>query len=188
VRRRFKRIIIDELVNIIYLDDLDRGIVLNMRKQNILDYINNNETNSQEIYYWLLNNQDNSTSIYLLGYFNYHGIETNMNKQKSIELYQISAKLENTVAQLELATMYLDEKDEKKYGKVFELFKKLAERENPYALYMLGYCYDYGIGIKVNKKESKELYKKATKLGYSDALLTSEINKLYNLADIFDYT
>ena len=54
-----------------------------------LNYINNHVKISQEIIYnWLLNNQNNSNYIYLLGYFNYHGIGTDLNKQKAIQLYQ----------------------------------------------------------------------------------------------------
>src|SRR5205823_4604863 len=99
-----------------------------LRKQHIIDYINNQEIVLQEIYNWLLNNQNNSNAIYLLGYFNYYGIEANINKQKTVELYQKAAELENSVAQFELAYMYIYEKEEidKNYDKAFELSKKLA--------------------------------------------------------------
>jgi TPR repeat protein len=53
----------------------------------------------QQIYTWLSNNQTNSNSICLLRYFNYHGIEINLNEQRAIELYQKAAELENKVAQ-----------------------------------------------------------------------------------------
>ena len=59
-----------------------------IRKYDVFNYINNHKILSQEIYHWLLNNQNNSNSIYLLGYFNYHGIGTDLNKQKAIQLYQ----------------------------------------------------------------------------------------------------
>ncbi|RGB29650.1 hypothetical protein C1646_672286 [Rhizophagus diaphanus] len=171
--------IIEELINI-YLNDLNKGIKTNIRKKNFLDYINNNEINLQEMYYWLLNNQNNSYSIYLLGYFNYHGIETNINKEKTFELYQKAAKLENIVAQLDLAAIYIDERDKKNYEKAYELFKKLTEMENPNAINMLGYCYDYGFGIDVNKQKAVELYQKAADLGNSDALINLEIYEIFS--------
>ncbi|EXX56613.1 uncharacterized protein OCT59_023531 [Rhizophagus irregularis] len=171
--------IIEELINI-YLNDLNKGIKTKTRKKNFLNYINNNEINLQEIYYWLLNNQNNPNSIYLLGYFNYHGIVTNINKEKTFELYQKAAKLENIAAQLDLAAIYMDEKDKKDYEKAYELFKKLTEKENPNAINMLGYCYDYGFGIDVNKQKAVELYQKAADLGNSDALINLEVYEIFN--------
>src|ERR1051325_8524677 len=75
--------VIDELVNITF-----KMINKGKEKQHILDYINNQEIVLQDIYNWLLKNQNNSNSIYLLGYFNYHGIETHVDKQKTLKLYQ----------------------------------------------------------------------------------------------------
>ena len=59
-----------------------------MIKKQVLNYICNYKIILQEIYNWLLNNQNNSNSIYLLGFFNFHGIVTDINKQKAFELYQ----------------------------------------------------------------------------------------------------
>lgn len=77
-------LIVDELVNLIFKEmneEKDYKII----KKHVYNYINNHETNSQEIHDWLLNNQNGSNnSIYLLGYFNCHGIETNINKQKAL--------------------------------------------------------------------------------------------------------
>src|SRR5262249_30189716 len=67
-------IVIDELVNL-YFEEVNKGIEQRLRMQHILDYINNLKINLQELYNWLLVNQNDSNSIYLLGYFNYHGIE-----------------------------------------------------------------------------------------------------------------
>src|SRR6266542_4946155 len=55
-------IVIDELINLIF-KDLNKGIEENVRKQRILDNINNYKIKLQEIYNWLLNNQINSNSI-----------------------------------------------------------------------------------------------------------------------------
>src|SRR5947208_314471 len=80
-------IVVDELNNL-YFKMANEGKEEHVRKQHILDYINNHKINLQEIYSWLLNNQNNSNqnnsnSNWLLGYFNYHGIETNINMQKA---------------------------------------------------------------------------------------------------------
>src|SRR5204862_6867037 len=103
-------IVIDELVRL-YFNEANKGNDDNARKQFVDDYFNNYKMNSQEIYNWLLNNQTSSNSIYLLGYFNYHGIGTNINKQNAFELYQKAAELENILAQFELTNMYIDGED-----------------------------------------------------------------------------
>src|SRR5581483_3245657 len=71
-------IIIDELVNLNFID-INIGKEKDIRKQNIFDYINDHKIMLQEIYIWLSKNQTSSNSIYLLGYFNYYGIGTEVN-------------------------------------------------------------------------------------------------------------
>ncbi|CAB4441033.1 unnamed protein product [Rhizophagus irregularis] len=131
----------------------------------ILNYFNNQEIKLQEIYNWLLNNNNNnqndSNSIYLLGYFNYHGIITCTNKHKAYELYQKAVELENVVAQLVLASIYIEGKGIKKnYNKAFELSKKLAKVGNPNGINRLGYCYSMGIGTEINMKKAFNYIKK----------------------------
>ena len=46
----------------------------------------------------------------MLGYFNYHGIETNIDIQKVFELYQKAVTLEKNLAQYNLANIYIDGK------------------------------------------------------------------------------
>ncbi|EXX50443.1 kinase-like domain-containing protein, partial [Rhizophagus irregularis DAOM 181602=DAOM 197198] len=171
-------IIIDELVNL-YFKELNEGKEESVRKQHIFDYINNHKLNLQEIYNWLLNNQNDSNSVYLLGYFNYHGIKININKQKAYELYQKAAKLENSVAQVDLTYMYVNGKGvDKNYNKAFELSKKLAEREHSNGINMLGYCYDLGIGTDIDMQKAFELYQKSANLG--------NIKAQYNLALMYE--
>src|SRR6266496_2659703 len=152
-------IVVDDLINHIF-KEVNEGREA-MRKKQFFDYINNHKISSREIYIWLLNNQTNSNSIYLLGYFNYRGIEINVNKQKGIELYQKAAvELENSVAQFDLAYICIRGKDvEKNYNLAFELANKLAEKEYLPGINMLGYCYDYGVGTDVNQEKAFELSK-----------------------------
>src|SRR5579862_4977438 len=161
--------VIDELVNLNF-KELNEGKEENARKQHILDCINNYEINLQEIYNWILSNQSNSNSIYLLGFFNFHGIETCSNRRRAFELFQKAANLGNNVAQLDLAYMCIYKKGfTENLNIAFELLKNLAEKGFPSAMNMLGYCYEYGVGTDVNKQKAFELYQKAANLGNSDA-------------------
>ncbi|GBC06908.1 hypothetical protein RclHR1_07130007 [Rhizophagus clarus] len=170
-------IVIDELVNFSF-KEVNEGKEENTRKRHILDYIKNFKINLQEIYNWLLNNQDNSNSIYLLGYFNYHGIMTNVNRQKAIELYQKAAELDNSVAQYNLAYLYEDgDVDVKNYNKAFELSEKLAKKEYLSGINLLGYYYYNGIGTDVDVQKAFELFQKAADLGNARAQC--------NLADMY---
>jgi TPR repeat protein len=158
-------IVINELVNT-YLKEVNIGKEEIFIKNHIIKCINNLEISLQEIYNWLLNNQNNSNSIYLLGYFNYHGIGINSNMQKALELYQKAAKLENNAAQFDLANMCIDgEGGDKNFEKAFELSNKLAKKGYSCGINLLGFCYDNGIGTNVNMEEAFSLYKKATDLG-----------------------
>ncbi|GBB94540.1 hypothetical protein RclHR1_23780001 [Rhizophagus clarus] len=135
-------------------------------KQNILNYLDNNNVTSQEIYNWILNDQNNSNSIVLLGDFNYLGIGINADKRKAFELYQKAANLGNAFGLISLGYCY-------QYGigtsinksKVFESYQKAANLGNLYGINSLGSCYEDGIGTKVDTKKAFELYKKAAKLG-----------------------
>ena len=117
-------IMIDELSHFI-LKKINEGKEEKLIKQHVLNYIDSHKIILQEIYNWLLNNQNHLNSIYLLGYFNYHGIETNINKQNAYNLYQKAAELGNDVAQFNLANMFIDGKGvDQNYDKAFELSNK----------------------------------------------------------------
>src|SRR6266542_71582 len=80
---------VDEITKFIFeiTNNLNEVNEKSLRKQYMLDYFNNHNINSKEIYNWLLNNQNNNlNSIFLLGYFNYYGIVTNENHDKAFNL------------------------------------------------------------------------------------------------------
>jgi TPR repeat protein len=158
-------ILVDKLVNL-YFEETNKGKEGRVRKKFVLDFFNDYKINLQEIYYWLLNNQTCTNSIYLLGYFNYHGIGIDINMQNAFKLYQKAAKLEHIVVQYELANMYIDgEGTNKDYEKAFELTKKLAEGKYTCGINLLGYCYEYNVGTDINEQKAFELYQKAADLG-----------------------
>ncbi|GBC07854.1 hypothetical protein RclHR1_07730007 [Rhizophagus clarus] len=162
-------IVIDELVNLIF-SELNKGEDAKIIKQRVFDYINDHMIALQQIYIWLLNNQNNSNSICMLGYFKYHGIETDINKQKAIELYRKASGLENYVAQLILINEHIYGKGFKKnYYLTFELSKKLAE-EHACGMNILGHCYESGIGTNIDEEKAFEFYQKAADLGNFNAL------------------
>ncbi|GBB88835.1 hypothetical protein RclHR1_15440006 [Rhizophagus clarus] len=170
-------IVIDELID---LYSKLEGKEESIKRKRIFVYINDHKISLQEIYNWLLNNPNDSNSVYLLGYFNYYGIETDINKYKAFLFYQKAAEMENNVALYKLSKMYMDGKVvEKNYKKVFELSKKLAEKGYLPGLNKLGYCYDCGIGTEVDKQKAFELYQEAANLG--------NIVAQYNIALMYEY-
>ncbi|GBC06369.1 hypothetical protein RclHR1_00680013 [Rhizophagus clarus] len=148
-------------------------------KQHVLDYINNHKLDLHEFYNWFLNNQNNSNSIYLFGYFNYHGINVIINKQKAYKLFEKVTKLENYAAQFDLAFMCIDgEGCDQNYNKAFEISKKLAKKGYSCGINLLAYCYKNGIGPYVNMQKAFELFQKAANLNNSLAQ--------YNLALMYE--
>jgi TPR repeat protein len=163
-------LVIDNLVDFIF-NELNKGVYKEIVKRNFLNYMSNHEIISQVIYNYLLNNQNNPNSIYLLGYFNYYGIEVSINKQKAFKLYQQAMELKNYVAQLDLAEMYIHgDGVVKNYNKAYELTKNLAKEGFPNAINKLGYCHEKGIGTSMNKQKAFKFYQKAADLGNSTGM------------------
>src|SRR5205823_4684485 len=113
------------LVDILY-KDLNKGKEPEEINQHIFDYFGDQNIASHEPYDWLLNNQNDSNSIYLLGYFNYHKIGTNVYKQKAFELYQKAANLGNNEAQYSLDMYINKEKNIKKDHTLSGQIKKIT--------------------------------------------------------------
>ncbi|GBC07316.1 hypothetical protein RclHR1_07390010 [Rhizophagus clarus] len=82
-------VMVNDIIN--FLENSDNNIV----KQEILNYLNNNDIPFQDIHDLLLDNQNNSDYIFLLGKFNHLGIGADINKKQAFELYQKAADLEN---------------------------------------------------------------------------------------------
>uniref|UniRef100_U9U9R8 Protein kinase domain-containing protein n=2 Tax=Rhizophagus irregularis TaxID=588596 RepID=U9U9R8_RHIID len=151
---------------ILLLDNID-NIEIVYKKHKVINYLNNHNITSQEIYAWLLNNQNASDSMFLLGVFNHFGIEVKVDKQKAFELYQNAANSGN-----ELESVLTSKK-------TFELYQEAANLGNPRGMCSLGNCYQYGIGTNTNEQKAFKLYQKAANLGDSIAQ--------YYLASMFEY-
>ncbi|CAB4415461.1 unnamed protein product [Rhizophagus irregularis] len=134
--------------------------------KNILDYFNNNNINSQEIYDWLLINQNNSDSIFLLGYFSYLGIETSEDNKKAFDLFINASEQGHILAQLYVGSCYQAGYGTTKDGKLaLKYYEKIANMGYASGLLKVGYCYSYGIGTSINYQKAFELYQQAESLG-----------------------
>ncbi|EXX76058.1 uncharacterized protein OCT59_023650 [Rhizophagus irregularis] len=169
-------IVIDELVNHIF-KEINEGKDKDQTKKYILNYIDDNNMISQEIYNWLLNTQNDSNSIYLLGYFNYHGIGTDINEQKAIEIYKKAINFGSKLSYYDLANIYMESNIENNYEKAFELSKKLAEKGYASGIHILGHCYNWGIGTNIDTQKAFKLFQEAANLG--------NLNGMGNLANYY---
>ncbi|EXX57408.1 uncharacterized protein OCT59_024001 [Rhizophagus irregularis] len=147
---------------IIFLQDVE----VVRKKREVINYLNENNLTSREIYDWLLNNQDNSDSVFLLGVFNHVGIEINVDEQKAFELYQSAANTGHVPGIINLGFCYnngigtsIDNQ------KAFELYQKAANLGNSCGINFLGYCYQEGIGTSIDYKKAFELFQESANLG-----------------------
>ncbi|EXX62345.1 uncharacterized protein OCT59_007117 [Rhizophagus irregularis] len=132
----------------------------------ILNYFNNNNINPQEIYNWLLINQSNPDYIFLLGYFNYLGIETEIDEKKAFDLFISVSEQNHTLTQYYVGLCYEFGRGTVKNGKLaFEYYEKVANKGYASGKFKIGYFYKNGIGTNVNKQKTIELYKQAANLG-----------------------
>ncbi|RGB36744.1 kinase-like domain-containing protein [Rhizophagus diaphanus] len=129
-------------------------------------YFDSHNIKSQEIYNWLLSNQNDLNSIFLLGYFNYVGIETSKNYNQAFNLFIKVSKQGHICAQHFVGFCY-----EFGYGTVkseklaFEYYEKLANKDFALGILKIGYFYERGLGITKDLKRAAYLYEKAAELG-----------------------
>jgi TPR repeat protein len=71
-----------------------------------LNYLNNYSVNTKEILDRLLKNKDNPGSSFLLGYFNYLGVETSKNEEKAFNLFVDAAEKDHLLAQYYVGKCY----------------------------------------------------------------------------------
>ncbi|POG65701.1 kinase-like domain-containing protein [Rhizophagus irregularis DAOM 181602=DAOM 197198] len=158
-------IIVDEINDLIY-KLCNKGIEWKLVREQVIEYFNNYNTNSQEINNWLLNNQNNSNSIFLLGYFNFYVIETSRNYEKAFKLFINSSEKNHILAQSFVGGCYQYGNGTKKNEKLaFKYFEKLANKNFTHGQLKISYCYENGIGIEKDLKKAFYWYEKAANNG-----------------------
>jgi TPR repeat protein len=184
--------IVDE-VNDYMIKMTYKKIEWKLLKQQVIDYFNNYNINMQEIYYWLVlnTNQKNSNSIFLLGYFNFFGIETDVDLTKAFNLFFNASEKSHVFAQFFVGNCYQHGNGTIKDGKLaFEYYEKSANNNFTPGQLDCGYCYLHEIGIKKDIKKALYWYKKAASNGNTLAMLNlgdcylngNDVEKDYNKA------
>lgn len=108
----------------------------------------------EKAFEWYLKGSDfNYCKIRVADYLS-EGIGCNKNLDKSIELYKELISENNSIAAFNLSTIYRDKRD---YKKVIDLLYKVFEIDGVYPI-ELAFHYLYGLGTKVNKLKSKEIF------------------------------
>ncbi|EXX65228.1 Skt5p [Rhizophagus irregularis DAOM 197198w] len=144
----------------------------------IFDHFDSRNITSQEIYNWLIDNQNNLDSNFLLGYFNYYGIEISDNIIQAFNLFIKASEQDHTLAQVYVGLCYEFGYGTEKNEKIaFKFFEKVANKNYPSGINYLGYFYERGMGIKKDLKKAFSLYEKAANLG--------NILAQYNLAIMY---
>ncbi|CAB4438315.1 unnamed protein product [Rhizophagus irregularis] len=162
-------ITVNEIVDLIFKEYI-KGMVSKV-KQHVLDYLNNHNVNSKEIYNWLLNNQNNSESIFLLGYFNYTGIGTTKDKEKAYNLFINASKQDHTLAQYFAGKCYeFGDGITKNEKLAFEYYEKAANKDYANGQFNLGWFYENGISVKKDLKMAAYWYEKAANNGHLRAM------------------
>ncbi|EXX77178.1 uncharacterized protein OCT59_007092 [Rhizophagus irregularis] len=159
--------IVNNIVNYIF-KMVNEGKVSTLIKdiKDILDYFNNNNINSQEIYDWLLINQNNSDSIFLFGYFNYLGIETSEDNKKAFDLFINASEQGHTLALLYVGLCYqLGHGTIEDGNLALKYYEKIANLGYASGLLRAGYCYVFGVGTNINYQIAVKLFQQAENLG-----------------------
>ncbi|GBB83804.1 hypothetical protein RclHR1_10470009 [Rhizophagus clarus] len=141
-------------------------------KQDIFDYFNVHDVNSNEIYNWLLDNQNNPDSLFLLGYFNYVGIGTiKKNYRRAFNLFTKASKQDHILAEHFVGECYRVgigiTKDEQL---AFKYYENIANKGYAMGQFKLGWLYKNGINVKKDLKIAAYWYEKAANNGHLGAM------------------
>ncbi|RGB34719.1 hypothetical protein C1646_140184 [Rhizophagus diaphanus] len=157
--------IVDEINDFIYKVS-SKGIEWILIKEQVIEHLNNFNTNPEEIYNWLSNNQNSSNSIFLFGYFNRFGIGTSEDHKKSFNSFINASGQDHILAQYFVANCYLYGHGTTKNEKlVFEYYEKVTNKNFARGQLAIGYCYENGIGIDIDIKMAIYWYERAANSG-----------------------
>ncbi len=106
-----------------------------------------------------------------------NGIGTKQDFNKAYEHFQNAVKQDFVPAIMNLARLYdLNKIAGKSTKDAAELYQKVAAKSNAIAQYHLGYCYEFGRGIKEDQEEAIKYYKLSADQNFEKAQ-----NQLWNL-------
>ncbi|GES76052.1 kinase-like domain-containing protein [Rhizophagus clarus] len=138
-------VVAEKLINYI-IDKHDKGITFDQIQQLIDKKILQLNQNLNDLIDWLSKNQDKPKYIWFLGLFYYYNLDTRTNNSvKAFELFLKAANDNYSIAQYFIGV------------------KKSANNGSIIGKFNLGYCYEFGIGILGNEKESAYWYNEASK-------------------------
>ncbi|CAI2161825.1 17633_t:CDS:2 [Funneliformis geosporum] len=155
--------VVDEIVDFIF-KELNEGKAFILDKKPALDFFSRQKFSPRQIYNWLTRNHKDSNSIFLLGYFNFFGIETSENYKKAYESFM-------SIEEHDLALIYVGKCYEDGYGinedktAAFEYYEKAANKNFTVGQSKIGYFYYNGIGVVKDLKNAVDWYEKASNLG-----------------------
>ncbi|GET03242.1 kinase-like domain-containing protein [Rhizophagus clarus] len=159
--------IVDEINDFIY-KLLNKGIDRKFEKQKVVEYFNDHNINTKEIYNWLLtnNNRIGANSIFLFGYFNYRGIIASENYNEALNLFTYALAQDHKLAQYFIGGCYRFGHGITRNEKLaFEHYKEAANKSILCGQNSTGYCYDCGLGTKRDLNKAFYWYEKAADNG-----------------------
>jgi TPR repeat protein len=114
-------------------------------------------------------NEKNANALFKLGYCYYISKD-----EKTAKKYLLKAiELGRTDAAPFLGVIYFNEEN---YAESLGYFREGARNNDPRSVFMLGYCYRYGMGVSSNEEKAVNYFQQAKDLGYKDE--NNELNKL----------
>ena len=132
------------------------------------------ETNEQEAFRLieLAGNKGYLDGLYLLGTYYYYGRIIKRDRVKALKIFQSVNEKDNLDANYMLSLYYLqDSNDSFKSIKGFELLQdSYTYKHTNEASYLLGICYEYGLGVTINQKKGYCLYTEALDSEYPPSI------------------
>lgn len=118
-------------------------------------------------------------AIEILADWYHNGIGVEYNLYEAYKWFERLANLEDNDACCILGNICSEELDIPNYDEAVYWYKKAVELGNYDAYYPLGYCYEYGLGVKADSERSQEYYIEAFLAGYEDAIEAIDSDLIY---------